>query len=344
MGMVRQSHHERDLVSHHERDVVSQHERDLAARHEQTSVSYGGRESVARHEQTSVSHDGRESVAHYRCQADSAADATPLVVVEGVSKAFPRVQALCPIEFSIRPGERVALVGPSGSGKTTLLNLLSGIEQPDAGSLSIGGRCLSQKISRRELSRLVGLIHQQYDLVPQLPVVHNVLAGRFGRWGIFRSALSLVWPQDYAVARTALERMGIADKIQERTSHLSGGEQQRVAIARTIVQSPRLVLADEPVASLDPARAEEILRLLADLTSDSSDSNNSQDSREPSGDSGKTLIASIHSTELIRRFFSRAIGLREGQLQFDIPASELTPAALNDLYELNDDDFSHHLA
>ena len=272
-------------------------------------------------------------------RAEAAATAhypeAPLVVAEGVSKSFPRVAAVQNVRFRIQPGERVALVGPSGSGKTTLLNLLSGMEQPDAGALSIGGRPLSQRLPRRELAQLVGLIHQQYDLVPQLPVVHNVLAGRFGRWGIFRSALSLAWPQEYRLAAAALERMGIADKIQERTSHLSGGEQQRVAIARAIVQSPRLVLADEPVASLDPARAEEILRLLADLTAGSNG-----DSPLP----GRTLIASIHSTELIRRFFSRVIGLREGRLQFDIPATELTPAILNDLYELEHDDFVHHLA
>lgn len=265
------------------------------------------------------------------------------MVVEGVAKGYPRVQALHPVSFTIWPGERVALVGPSGSGKTTLLNLLSGMEQPDAGSLSIDGRPLSRQMPRRQLSRLVGLIHQQYDLVPQLPVVHNVLAGRFGRWGLFRSLLSLAWPQEYPLAQDALERMGIADKIQERTSHLSGGEQQRVAIARAMVQSPRLVLADEPVASLDPARAEEILRLLADLTLGSANSAVSVNSAV-SANSGKTLVASIHSTELIRRFFSRVIGLREGQLQFDLPAAELTPALLNDLYDLGDADFSHHLA
>ena len=301
MSVVRQAHHERQgEPDHHERQKVVRQ-----AHHERQEHGEG------------------------------AAAAAPLVVVEGIAKGYPRVQALHPVSFAIRPGERVALVGPSGSGKTTLLNLLSGMEQPDAGSLSIDGRSLSGQLPRRQLSRLVGLIHQQYDLVPQLPVAHNVLAGRFGRWGIFRSALSLVWPQEYPLAQAALERMGLADKIQERTSHLSGGEQQRVAIARTMVQSPRLVLADEPVASLDPARAEEILRLLTDLT------NNNDD---PAANTGKTLIASIHSTELIRRFFSRVIGLREGRLQFDIPAAELTPAALNDLYDLGDDDFSPHLA
>ena len=159
----------------------------------------------------------------------------------------------------------MALVGASGSGKSTLLNLLSGTMQPDGGSISVGGREFSRNLPRRELASLVGIIHQQFDLVPQLPVVHNVLAGRFGRWGMFRSLLSLAWPQDYRLALDALQQMGISDKVQERTSHLSGGEQQRVAIARTIVQSPRLVLADEPVASLDPVRAEEVMQLLAEM-------------------------------------------------------------------------------
>ena len=250
----------------------------------------------------------------------------PLVAVKGVTKTYPRVTALNSVSFAIDPGERVALVGPSGSGKTTLLNLLSGTMQPDTGSLSVSGRRLSHNLPRRELASLVGIIHQQFDLVPQLPVVHNVLAGRFGQWGMFRSLLSSVWPQDYQLAAAALAQMGIPDKVQERTSHLSGGEQQRVAIARAMVQSPKLVLADEPVASLDPARAEEIMQLLADLTVDS----------------GRALIASIHTTELVRRYFTRVIGLREGSLHFDIPAADLTQGALTDLYGLSHEESSHH--
>ena len=252
--------------------------------------------------------------------------AAPLVVVNRVTKTYPRVTALESVGFNIDAGERVALVGASGSGKTTLLNLLAGTVQPDAGSLSVAGRPLSQSLPRRELSSLVGIIHQQFDLVPQLPVVHNVLAGRFGRWGMFRSMISLAWPQDYQMAAGALEQMGISEKAQERTSHLSGGEQQRVAIARAIVQSPRLVLADEPVASLDPARAEEIMQLLFDLTLDS----------------GRALVASIHTTELVRSYFTRVIGLRDGHLHFDMPAAELTQATLTDLYDLSHEESSPH--
>ena len=250
----------------------------------------------------------------------------PLVVVRDVTKTYPRVTALSGVGFSLNPGERVALVGPSGSGKTTLLNLLSGTVQPDSGSLSVSGRLLSQPLPRRELASLVGIIHQQFDLVPQLPVVHNVLAGSFGRWGMFRSLLSTVWPQDYQLAAAALEQMGIPEKVQERTSHLSGGEQQRVAIARAIVQSPRLLLADEPVASVDPARAQEILQILASLTEHS----------------GRALVASMHTPYLVQQFFSRAIGLRDGRIEFDVPADELTQATLSDLYDLSHEESSLH--
>ena len=248
-----------------------------------------------------------------------AAPPLPLVAVDGVSKSYSDLPALSPVSFSVVPGEIVALAGPSGSGKTTLLYLLAGILQPDTGSLSIDGKDLARVRPGRELSHLVGIVHQQYDLVPHLPVLHNVLAGRLGQWGLLRSAASLVWPQDRGLAEAALERMGIGDKAWERTSHLSGGEQQRAAIARLMVQSPLLVLADEPVASLDPAMAEEMLRLLTALAEDS----------------GRALVISLHSPELIRRFCTRVVGLRAGQLIFDLSAEAVTGRTMDDLYRLD---------
>ena len=247
------------------------------------------------------------------------AKAAPLVVARDVSKSYPRATALSPTSITVEPGETVALAGPSGSGKTTLLNLLAGLTPPDTGEVVIGGRSLSQLKPGRELARLVGLIHQQYDLVPQLPVIHNVLAGRLGQWGLVQSVLSLIWAQDRQTTLDILGRLGIADKINERTSHLSGGEQQRVAIARLMVQSPWLVLADEPVASLDPARAEEMLALLAGLTAES----------------GKTLIVSLHSPYLIRKYCSRVIGLSRGWLEFDVPVSTATEDLLDRLYDID---------
>ena len=242
----------------------------------------------------------------------------PLITAAGISKSYSEAPALSPLSFSVQPGERVALAGPSGSGKTTLLYLLAGILQPDSGTLAIAGRDLAKVKPGRDLSSLVGIIHQGYDLVPHLPVLHNVLAGRLGQWGLLRSAASLLWPQDRQLAEGALQRMGIGDKALERTSHLSGGEQQRAAIARLMVQSPRVVLADEPVASLDPAMADEMLRLLTGIADID----------------GRALVVSLHSPELIGRFCSRVIGLRAGRLAFDLPAEAVTAATLDDLYHL----------
>ncbi len=238
---------------------------------------------------------------------------------QGLGKTFGALTALAPLDLTVAPGERVALAGPSGSGKTTLLYILAGLLPPDRGQLLIDSRPISKLRPGRELSEAVGLVQQQLDLVPQLPVVQNVLAGRLGQWGLMRSLASLFSARERDAALEALSRLGIADKIDERTSQLSGGEQQRVAIARLMLQAPKIVLADEPVSSLDPARADEILKLLTGLADNT----------------GGALIASLHAPDLIREHFSRVIGLRQGVLQFDIPARELTSSVLDALYDLD---------
>lgn len=241
-----------------------------------------------------------------------------LIVAHDITKYYGSFQALDSVAFTVEAGERVAVAGPSGSGKTSLLNSLAGIIHPDQGQVIVDGNDLAKSKSRKETCRLVGIIHQQYDLVPQLRVIHNVLAGNLGRWGLFTSLISLVWPRDRRRAHDVLRQLGIADKIDDQTSKLSGGEQQRVAIARMMIQSPQLVLADEPVASLDPARAEEGLRLITELTTDSN----------------KTLVITLHSPHLIRAYCSRVIGLREGKLIFDLPTSEVYDHHFDQLYDI----------
>ena len=243
----------------------------------------------------------------------------PIMEGRGLGKSYGALTALDSLNITVDPGERVALAGPSGSGKTTLLRILAGLLPPDRGQLFLNSRSIAALQPGKELSEIVGLIQQQLDLVPQLPVVQNVLAGRLGQWGLLRSLASLFSAQERGVALAALWRLGIADKIDERTSQLSGGEQQRVAIARLMVQAPRIILADEPVSALDPARAEEILELLTKLATAS----------------GHTMVASLHEPELIRKYFSRVIGLRKGVLQFDIPVEDLTAPVIEALYDLD---------
>jgi phosphonate transport system ATP-binding protein len=242
-----------------------------------------------------------------------------VILAHGIVKRYGATVALAPLDLTIADGETVAVVGPSGSGKTTLLHVLAGLLAPDAGRVSVDGRDLSTLPPGRELARLVGVMHQQYDLVPHLAVVHNVLAGRLGEWSLIRSLVSLVFPRDAQSAHKALARVGIGDKLYERTGRLSGGEQQRVALARLLLQNPRAILADEPVSSVDPARAEDLVRLLVGIAAEG----------------GHTLVASLHSVPLALQHFQRIIGLRGGRLVFDLPAAGVHPRQLDDLYALD---------
>ena len=138
----------------------------------------------------------------------------PIYRLDGVSKAYPNTVAIDDISLSIRDGELAALVGPSGSGKTSLLHLMAGIVPPDSGAISLINRDLASMKPGKELSSLVGMIHQQFDIVPHLSVVHNVLAGRLGRWSLLKSIISLVSPVERNLAVEALERVGISDKMR----------------------------------------------------------------------------------------------------------------------------------
>ncbi len=245
-------------------------------------------------------------------------DGAAAVLLEDAGRRFGTVQAVARLSLRVQSGETLAVLGPSGAGKTTLLMLIAGETPPDSGRVVVEGIDLADMRPGRELARLVGMIHQQFDLVPNLSALQNVLVGRLGEWGLLRSMVSLGFPRERETALAALERVGLDGRVELRAGRLSGGEQQRVAIARLLVQDPAVVLADEPVASLDPARAGEVMDILLSVTRDA----------------GKTLIASMHSVELARRYFERLVGLRNGQLQFDLPASDVTDGMLEELYAL----------
>ena len=239
-----------------------------------------------------------------------------------VTKRFGQLHALKDISLVVKKGERVVLIGPSGAGKSTLLRLLNGSEQADEGEVKLFGQAADQ-LSTAQLRRLqqrIGTIYQQFHLVNNLRVVHNINAGKLGRWSLWRAILSLIRPQEVPDALAALEQVGIPEKLYDRTDQLSGGQQQRVAIARVLVQDPDAILADEPIASLDPERAREVMDLLGDLA----------------GKMGKTLVVSVHTVHFARTHFDRVIGLRAGEILFDLAPSALTDADIEALYRLED--------
>lgn len=222
--------------------------------------------------------------------------------------------------LSVAHGQKVALVGPSGAGKSTVLGLANGSVIPTTGTVTTLGTDLGGASRRRlrEVRAGIGTVHQRLDLVGPLPAIHNVNAGNLGRWGLWKSLASLVRPLEADVARAAMARLGIEDLASTRTERLSGGEQQRVALARIIVQDPALVLADEPISSLDPQRARVVMGLLADVVAD--------------GD--RSLLVSLHDFDIARGMCDRVIGLRQGRVAFDLPATEVTDRHRDELYRL----------
>lgn len=242
----------------------------------------------------------------------------PAVELCDVYKCYGTSTILEPLNVSITPGETIAIAGPSGAGKTTLLRIIAGSLAPDDGRVFLLGNDLSEMRPGKQLSRSIGMIAQQFDLVPNLSALQNVMAGRLGEWSIWKSLVSLISPRDREVGYNALKRVGVLDRAHIRASRLSGGEQQRVAIARVLVQNPAIIVADEPVSSLDPVRSEEVVHLLVDIASEGQ----------------KTLIASIHSIDLATRKFGRIIGLRNGSVFFDVRGDEVSPQMLEELYSL----------
>jgi phosphonate transport system ATP-binding protein len=225
----------------------------------------------------------------------------------------------------------VALIGASGSGKSTLLRHISGLMQSDAcGSrITVGEVAVQQDGSLhrkvRKVRADIGFVFQQFNLVERLPVLTNVLAGGLSRMPLWRSCLGWYTQEERRLGLEALQRVGIAEHAYKRASALSGGQQQRAAIARTIVQRAKVVLADEPIASLDPESARRVMQTLADL--------NRQD--------GTTVLVSLHQVEMARRFCPRTVALRRGRVVYDGPSSALTASMLHELYGAEAEEILH---
>ena len=226
--------------------------------------------------------------------------------------------ALQDVSLQIERGERVAIIGPSGAGKTSLLRVIGAAWRPTAGGIALAGTD-PWKLSRRTLRRLrsrIGMVHQAPPLPGTQRVVTAVLAGRLGTWGALKGLVSLVYPIDLPGAHRALDRLDLAERLFERCDRLSGGQSQRVAVARVLYQQPDLILADEPVSALDPQLAD---RTVGELVREAHSRN-------------ATLVGSLHAVDLALRWFPRIVGLRDGKVSFDKPPVRVTDAMLRELY------------
>lgn len=252
---------------------------------------------------------------------------TPAIEIIRASKSFVQGdRVLKDVSISIGRGEMVALIGASGSGKSTLIRALAGlipIDRPEAGqgarivvfgeTMQADGRIT--QMAKRLRSR-VAIVFQQFNLVPRLPVLLNVCIGLLGRIPRWRGTLGCFTQVEKQQAMHALTRVGIAEQALKRGSQLSGGQQQRAAIARSLVQGAELLVADEPIASLDPSSARRVMDILAEL--------NRVD--------GMTVLVSLHQVEYALSYCARTIALRKGEVVYDGPSAALTPEFLGELY------------
>ena len=246
-------------------------------------------------------------------------EANPLVSLTGVSKRFPNgTLALDNVSLEVPKGQLLSLIGLSGSGKSTLMRHLNGLHKPTSGSVKVLGTEVSSASNRelRAVRRNVGFVFQQFGLVGRTTCLENVLSGALGRLGGPRYG---VWSYPKQLRREAfdhLDRVGLAPQAYQRADTLSGGQMQRVAIARTIMQQPEILLADEPVASLDPESSAQVLELMLQVATEAK----------------MTIIVTLHQVELAMGWAHRIVGLRDGRVVLDRDATGLSQADVMDVY------------
>lgn len=250
-----------------------------------------------------------------------------MIEFKNVSLTYPNgVKGLNNLNVTLNDGEFVVVVGLSGAGKSTFIRSINQMVKPTEGELIIDGKN-TLKFRERELRRLrtrIGMIFQNYNLVKRSSVLRNVLSGRLGSTGTLRSIFNLFSKDDVQLALESLDRVGIADKAYQRADQLSGGQQQRVSIARALTQKPKIILADEPVASLDPPTAHAVMK----------------DLRRINKEDGITMVINLHAIDLSMEYADRIIGLRSGEIVFDGSADSVTEQTFEDIYgrKIKEDD------
>ncbi len=242
-----------------------------------------------------------------------------MLQIEKLTKRYPTGDlALNAVDLVIPKGQVVALIGPSGAGKSTLIRCINRLVEPTSGKVRLKDQDITSLGSRglRAVRRKMGMIFQEYALVERLTVMENVLSGRLGYVGFWRSLLRKYPQSDIDEAFRLLDRVGLLAMADKRADELSGGQRQRVGIARALIQNPDLLLVDEPTASLDPKTSRQIMRLICELCEE----------RE------LAAIINIHDVALAKMFVQRVIGLKLGEMQFDGKPEELTPDVLTTIY------------
>ena len=262
--------------------------------------------------------DSSEKTASQSCVLPSSAT-EPVVTLANICKSFAagQIVAVHNVSFTVSRGEFLVVLGPSGAGKSTLMRCINRLAIPTSGQVFVNGREVTAAAGElRKLRQGIGMVFQQFNLVPRLSVMMNVLAGRLSYRSAWRTLFYSFTREDRAIALEALEMVGLGHKAFQRADTLSGGEQQRVGIARALTQRPNVILADEPVASLDPKIARQVLGYLKDI----------------SERLGISVICNLHQIDFAREYAQRIIGLTRGEVIFDGRPDELTPEVIERIY------------
>ena len=253
-----------------------------------------------------------------------------ILEIKDLHQSYSPTPVLRAVSLKIEQGEFVGIIGLSGSGKSTLLRCINRLIDASSGAIMVprslvggdsnNGRADVLKLARPELRllrRKIGMVFQQFNIAKRLSVIENVLSGGLGYQPALRSTLRIFSAEEQRQALANLKRVGLLDHAYKRADELSGGEQQRVAIARTLMQQPAIILADEPVSSFDPKLSRVVLDILKRVCKED----------------GMTALVSLHTLELTREYADRVIGLKQGQVFFDGPVRDLTEAIVDSVYQ-----------
>ena len=248
-----------------------------------------------------------------------------LLRLRGLTRHFGPTLAVDNVSLDVPAGQMLGIIGRSGAGKSTLLRMINRLQVPTAGTIQFGDLDVTALRGRalRDWRTACAMIFQQFNLIPRLDVLTNVLMGRLNKRGTLSSLLGLFSAQERAMALATLERFDLLETALVRAGQVSGGQQQRVAICRALMQQPRVILADEPIASLDPRNAQVVMDAL----------------RRVNREDGLTVLCNLHHLDTARTYCDRIVAMKDGRFMFDGTPAELTGAKVRDVYGVSEDEF-----